>query len=383
MIAGRARKMGLGPAGAEPKITLAAARGMAADARKLLMQGVDPIAERDAKRASLSAAKAKLTFGECAAAYIKANEAGWKNAKHRDQWITTLLGVTAGGRPAADDYCKSIRALPVDTIDTDAVLRVLQPIWYTKAETANRVRNRIELVLDYAKVCKQRDGENPARWGGHLKLMLPAKAKVAPVEHHAALPYAELPAFMGRLRARNSVVARGLEFLILTAARTNDVLGAKWSEVDLTEKTWTVPAARMKGQKGARKRDHMVPLSARALTILRALPREGDFVFVGSRAGSGMSKGAMAELLKVLAPTASVHGFRSSFKDWCTEQTNYPSEMSELALSHTISDRVEAAYRRGDMLEKRRRLMADWSAFCEGRGVGGDNVRQIRVSQKK
>jgi integrase len=381
MLAGRARKMGLGPAGPEPKITLAAARALAADARKLLMQGVDPIGERDARKAALAADSAKvMTFGQCARAYLEANQAGWKNRKHADQWQVTVMGITATGRPTEVDYCKALRNLPVDAIDTAVVLKVLQPIWNTRTETASRLRGRIESILDWARVRGYRNGENAARWRGHLEHLLPARSRVAPVEHHAALPFRDMPACMAQLRDREGVSARALEFLILTAARTGDVLGAKWSEIDLKEHLWTVPAERLKGRKGARRSDHVVPLCERAIAILRSLPREGDFIFPGARERKGLAKAAMAEVLKTLAPDATVHGFRSTFKDWCAEQTAYPNELSELALAHTISSRVESAYRRLDQREKRRRMMADWSDYCAGRIWATANVVPIRAS---
>jgi integrase len=253
-------------------------------------------------------------------------------------------------------------------------MKILQPIWTDKTETANRVRGRIEKVLDRAKVLEKRSGENPARWRGHIEHLLALKTEVAPVEHHAALPYKALPAFMRELRKRSEVSARALEFTILTAARTGDVLGARWAEIDMNEKTWTVPKTRLKGRRGERPNDHVVPLSDRALAILRALPRINGFVFPGDGKGGGLSTKALP---REAPESVTVHGFRSTFKDWCTEQTAYPGKMSELALAHTVSDKVEAAYRRGDMLEKRRRLMDDWSAYCEGRSVGGDNVVAI------
>jgi integrase len=231
--------------------------------------------------------------------------------------------------------------------------------------------------LDYAKSLDLRQGDNPAAWG-HLKFVLPAKSQVAPVKHHPALPYAELPAFMAKLRAKEGVSARALEFTILTVARTGDTIGAKWSEIDQAEKLWTVPAERVKGKKGARRRDHVVPLSNRAMTILNDLPTEGDFVFMGARKNAPLSNMAMLELLRGMGlDDLTVHGFRSAFKDWCSEQTAYPNELSEMAMAHTVSDKVEAAYRRGDMREKRRRLMADWAAYCESKTVGGDNVVKI------
>jgi integrase len=335
------------------------------------VDGTDPIEERNAKNAALAVEQAKaMSFKECAEGYIEAHKSGWKSDKHAGQWRATL-----------ETYAYPvIGTLPVSKIDDGHVMKILQPIWNAKTETANRVRGRIEKVLDRAKVLKLRTGDNPARWKGHLDQLLPAKSQVAPVEHHPALPYRELPGFMAKLRERDGISARALEFTILTIARTGDTIGAKHSESDRTEELWTVPAERVKGKKGARKRDHVVPLSARALSILGDLPADGDFVFPGGVEGKGLSNMAMAELLKEMghsSDVATVHGFRSTFKDWCSEQTAYPNEMSEMAMAHTVSDKVEAAYRRGDMREKRRRLMNDWARYCYGWAAGGENVVRI------
>jgi integrase len=365
MMAGRARKMGLGAASVKPgdkNITLADARSMATDARSLVVRGIDPINHRGTLKAAQAVEKAKtLTFKECAEKYITAHNAGWKSPKHADQWSATLTTYA---------YPK-IGHLPVVAIDVGMVMAVLEPIWSTKTETASRVRGRIESVLSWAKARGYRQGENPATWRGHLDQLLPARTQVAPVEHHAALPYSELPAFMAKLRKREGISARALEFTILTVARTGDTIGARWREVNEAERLWTVPASRLKGKRGARKRDHVVPLPDGAFNLLEKLPTEGDFVFPGGRKDVGLSNAAMSELLKGMgyAPDiATVHGFRSTFKDWCSEQTAYPNELSEMAMAHTVSDKVEAAYRRGDMREKRRRLMADWAAFCAGSG---------------
>jgi integrase len=302
--------------------------------------------------------------------YIAAQESGWKSSKHAAQWSSTL-----------ETYAYPIIGkLPVASIDKALVLKVLQPIWSTKTETASRVRGRIEKILDWARSLDLRTGENPAAWRGHLEFSFPKKSQVAPVEHHAALPYVELPTFMTKLRARDGISARALEFTILTVARTGDTIGATHSEIDTKEKLWTVPAARVKGKKGARKRDHVVPLSSQATAVLEDLPVEADFVFAGGKEGKPLSNMAMAELLKEMgysADAATVHGFRSTFKDWCSEQTAYPNELSEMAMAHTVSDKVEAAYRRGDMREKRRRLMADWATFCDRKTGGGKNVVAI------
>lgn len=371
MMAGRARKMGLGDF---DMISLADAREAARDAYKLVKTGVDPIDERKAKRAVDALAKARVVpFKECAEKYIASNKSGWKSAKHQKQWEKTL-----------EDYVyPAMGHLPVSAIDTGLVLKAVESIWTEKTETANRVRGRIEQVLDWAKARGYRSGDNPARWRGHLDKILPARSSVAPVEHHAALPYAKLPGFMGLLRKVEGVSAKALQFTILTAARTGDAIGAKWGEIDLKEKVWTVPAARLKGKKGARKRDHVVPLSDAALTVLKDLPREGDFVFPGRKANTCLSNMAMLEVLRDMkeGDGLTVHGFRSTFKDWCSEQTAYPNEMSELALAHTVSDRVEAAYRRGDMLAKRRRMMADWASYCAKKVGGGDNIVPLKAKR--
>jgi integrase len=368
MMLGVARKMGLGPAGPKPKVTLKVARDLAADARKSVLQGIDPIVERDARKAALAAEKAKaMTFEQCAQGYIKAHQSSWKSAKHASQWESTLKTYAY----------PVIGALPVGAVEKAHVMKILQPIWEEKTETASRVRGRIEKVLDRAKALEMRTGENPARWAGNLDQLLPPKSRVSPVEHHTAIPYRDLPGFMAKLRQREGISARALEFTILTIARTGDTIGATWSEIDRVEELWTVAAARVKGKKGARKRDHVVPLSARALAILDGLPRESHFVFPGAKEGKGLSNMAMAELLKDMGyagDVATVHGFRSCFKDWCSEQTAYPNELSEMAMAHTVRDAVEAAYRRGDMRDRRRQLMEDWEAYCAGYTITQDQA---------
>lgn len=351
---GRLRDLGLG---STATVGLAAARERARQARQKLLDGIDPIEERTAAKAAAAVSAARsMTFEQCAESYIEANRAGWKSAKHADQWRSTLM-----------TYAHPIiGALPVDAVEDVHVLKIIQPIWTTKTETANRVRGRIEKVLDRAKALKLRSGENPARWTGHLDQLLPRRSQVAPVEHHEALPYSELPEFMAELAKLDSLSALALEFNILTAARTGDTIGAVRSEIDLKDRTWTVPAARLKGKKGARKRDHVVPLSDRALAIIDSLPRSGKFLFANEE-GLSLSSMAMLECLRGLRPGFTVHGFRSSFKDWASEMTAYPNELSELALAHTVSDKVEAAYRRGDMREKRRRMMQDWANFAANR----------------
>jgi integrase len=354
MLDRRSRWMGLGSLAL---YGLADARARALDARRKRHDGIDPIEARRAERARkrLEAAKA-VTFKQCAESYIASHKAGWRNEKHKYQWTATL---TAFAYPI-------IGALPVQEVDTSLVLKVLESIWTTKAETASRVRQRIESILDYAKVRGYRDGENPARWRGHLDKLLPARSKVRDVEHLAALPYAALPSFLANLRTREAVAARALEFLILTAGRTGEVIGARWNEIDLPDKIWTVPAARMKAH-----REHRVPLSPRALAILGEMQklRNGDvddaYVFPGPKASRPLSNMAFLMLLRRMeVDYMTVHGFRATFKTWASERTSSQNEIAEAALAHIIGDKVEQAYRRGDLFDKRRKLMDAWATFC-------------------
>jgi integrase len=347
---GRERWFGLGPA---HTFSLKEARERARAARQLLHDDIDPIDHRKAQRAAQAAAKAKaITFAEAARRYFDQHEGKWRNAKHRAQFLSTLKTYAypvVGNMAVAD-------------IDTPAVLRAVEPIWLTKTETASRVRGRIENVLDWCTVRGYRSGDNPARWKGHLAEVLPARGQVARPVHHAAMPYRELPAFMAALRARQGTAARALEFAILTAARTGEVIGARWSEIDIEDKTWTVPAGRMKGGK-----EYRVALSERAIDLLRDLPTEDNngFIFVGPRAGSGLSNMAMAQTLKRMGHgDITVHGFRSSFRDWAAETTAFPNHVVEMALAHVVGDKVESAYRRGDLLAKRRQLAEAWSRYC-------------------
>jgi integrase len=352
MLRGRAREMGLGPL---VLFGLQEARAKALDARRLRHEGVDPIEARKAARLRerLDEAKA-MTFTECAEAYIKAHRAGWRNGKHTAQWEATLA-----------TYAKPVMgALPVQAIDTALVLKVIEPLWITKPETASRLRGRIESVLDWATVRGYRAGENPARWRGHIDKLLPARSKVRKVQHHAALPYAELSRLLVALREQEGIAARALEFTILTAARTGETIGAIWGEVTLSAKLWTVPADRMKARK-----EHRIPLSARALAVLEEVrsvrASESKFIFPGGKVGRPLSNMAMTEVMRRMGwGDITVHGFRSTFRDWAAERTSFPSEVVEMALAHTVSDKVEAAYRRGDLFEKRRRLMDVWAGFC-------------------
>jgi integrase len=366
MIDRRPRWMGLGPLAL---YGLQEARAKALDARRKRHEGIDPIEARRAERAQqrLDAAKA-ITFKQCAEAYINARRAGWRNSKHAGQWGATLSTYAY----------PHIGALPVQAIDIALVLKVLEPIWTTRPETAGRVRGRLESILDFAKVCGYRDGENPARWRGHLDKVLAARSKVRKVEHHAALPYIELPGFLVSLREQEGIAARALEFAILTAARTGEVIGACWNEVDLLDKVWTVPAARMKAH-----REHRVPLSARALAILDEMQaaRHGDaFVFPGGKPGRPLSNMAFLMLLRRMGRgDLTAHGFRATFKTWASERTSFQNEIVEASLAHVIGGKVEQAYRRGDLFDKRRRLMQQWAAFCTtapAREV--DNVTPLR-----
>jgi integrase len=357
---GRLRDMGLGPL---HTVSLAEAREAALACRKLRREGGDPIEARRAGRAQirLDAAKA-MTFRQCAEAYIAAHKPGWKNPKHAAQWPSTLFV-----------YVYPIfGSLPVQTIDTVLVTKAIEPIWTEKPETAGRVRGRIEVILDWAATRGYRDGENPARWRGHLENLLPRKTKVRQVVHHAALPYDELPAFMAQLREQTPIAARALEFTILTAGRTGEVLAATAQEIK--DRVWTVPAGRMKGGK-----EHRVPLAAPALAIVEQPTSEtadaGKFLFPGLKRGRPLSDMAM---LKLLARSGrgdlTVHGFRSTFRDWAAERTNFPREVIEMALAHAIDSKVEAAYRRGDLFQKRRQLMDAWAAFCGAERVAGEVV---------
>jgi integrase len=354
---GRERAMGLGPV---EDVTLAEAREEADACRKLLRQGIDPIEHRRADRAAKAAAARGITFRDVAERYIAAHAAGWRNAKHAEQWRATLATYAF---PVFGDQ-------PVHAIDTGLVMRVLEPIWAAKTETASRLRGRIESVLDYAAARGWRSGENPARWRGHLQKLLPARSKVQRVEHHPALPWRQMGAFMAALRAHDGVAARALEFAILTAARTGEVIGARWAEID--GDVWTVPGERMKAG-----REHRVPLSAAALAVLSTMKPDGaapsEFVFPGGRPGRPLSGMALLMLLRRMGRgDLTAHGFRSTFREWTAEATGYPREVAELALAHVNKDKVEAAYQRGDLFEKRRRLMEEWAAFCARPSLGAD-----------
>lgn len=354
---GKSHGMGLGPL---HTVSLAEARAAAMELRRQLLNGIDPLAAKKAARAAAKIEAGKsVTFSKCAESVISAKRAEWSNPKHADQWKNTL-----------DTYAAPIIGeLPVSSIDTSLVMKVLEPIWNTKTETASRLRGRIETILDWAKVSGYRGGENPARWKGHLDQLLSKPSKVQRVKHHPALPYQDAPAFIQALKSQQSIASRAFAFLILTATRTSETIGARWEEIDMKEKIWTIPAKRMKAGK-----EHRVPLSNTAHSILKVmLPvssvdsvRElhGGYIFPGQKPGTQLSNMALLTLLKRMERRdITAHGFRSTFRDWAGETTNHTREVVEAALAHTIKDKTEAAYARGDLFSKRAALMEDWSNF--------------------
>jgi integrase len=347
----RTHWMGLGSALLGDGRTLDQAREAAKAAREKLRSQIDPLQARRAEQAAARVAALKqITFQEAAKAFIEQNEAAWKNPRHVEQWSQTLK-----------DYAfKAIGALPVQVIDTPLVLKVIEPIWQSKNATASRLRGRIQSVLDWAKARGYRSGDNPAAWDVIGKV-LPKGSAIAKVNHHPAMRYEACPSFVARLQAQKTVSSSALLFTILTAARTNEVVGARWNEIDLKNKTWTVPAERMKAGKA-----HKVPLSDAAVDLLRKLYRDGDgdgYLFIGSRSGSALNAKALYRLLARMHVDATVHGFRSSFRTWAAEQTNFPREVGEQALAHTISDKTERAYKRTTLFDKRRQLMAAWAKY--------------------
>jgi integrase len=357
------RYLGLGPT---HTITLAAARERARACREMLLDGRDPIAERQGRKAATAKV---VTFAEAADRFVTSNRAAW-GAEHAKDWLGSV----------ATYVLPVLGAIPVSAIDTALVLKVLEPIWTERTVTAGRVRGRIEAVLDWAKARGYRTGENPARWRGHLDKLLPAPTRVASVKHHAALPYVELGAFMANLRARSGVAARALELVVLTAVRLGEALGARWDEIDLRSGTWTIPSSRMKGG-----REHRVPLSPAAAAVLKqmaALRTAGsDVVFPGAVRGRAIGTNSVLLLAKELAgdEATTCHGFRSTFRDWAAEQTNFPREVAEMALAHAVGSDVERAYARTDLFEKRRRLMGAWASFCAKPVPVGANVRALRA----
>jgi integrase len=370
MLKGTTRDVGLGTAG-QGGISLADARDLAAALRLKVKAGVDPLQERhrEAAQALASAQAAQvagMTFKTVAEAYIAANEASWRNDKHRQQWRNTL----------ASYVYPVMGELPVADIRTAHVLQILEPMWADKPETASRIRGRIETVLDAAKARGYREGENPARWRGHIAQVLPARSRLSR-GHHKAMPYDAIPAFLAQLHEREAMAALAMEFVILTAARTSEMLGATWAEVDLAKARWTIPAARMKAGK-----EHRVPLSPRAVEILEKVKPFGKASLFPSDKGGKLSTMAMAMLLRRMKSDCTVHGFRSAFRDWSAECTGYAHEVCEIALAHVIGNKSEAAYRRGDMFEKRRRLMADWADYCAQPPAAAGSVVPIRKVER-
>ena len=358
MVAGKPFGMGLGPA---HTVSLAEARQKALDARKQLIEGINPLVAKKQNQIAAALAAAKMmTFDQCAEAYIQAHRAGWKNAKHGDQWTNTLK-----------TYASPVFGhLPVAEIDTGLVVKCLAPIWETTTETASRLRGRIESVLGWATTSGYRTGENPARWKDHLDNLLATISKASRTKHHPSLPWERVGSFMLALRAREGVSARALEFAILTACRSGEVRGARWDEIDTARKVWTIPAERMKAS-----REHEVPLSNAALSLLEALPRNSEIVFAGTK-GQPLSDMSLTAVIRRMngdekpvwidahGDGVTVHGFRSTFRMWAAETTNYPREVAEHALAHQLPDMVERAYQRGSQFTKRAALMADWAVHC-------------------
>ena len=365
MVGNRRRHVGLGP---YPEVTLATARHKAREAREQIRQGIDPIEARQAARDALIAAAGKrITFDDAAEQFLARKTAEFRNAKHSAQWRATLSTYAS----------PVIGKMPVDAIELPHIIRILEPLWTTRTETATRVRGRIESVLAHATASGFRQGDNPARWRGNLDAVMPKPGKLAKVEHHRALPVAELPAFLVALRQVGGMGARALEFAILTATRSGEVRGATWAEVDLDGKTWTVPPERMKAGKA-----HRVPLSPAALALLKALPQlEGNPHLFAAPRGGMLSDMTLSAVCRRMGAAAVPHGFRSTFRDWTAEHTNYPREVAEQALAHVISNAVEAAYRRGDLFEKRRRLMNEWATYCAQPPASKARVTPIRGSR--
>jgi integrase len=357
MIGSKRRDIGLGGA---DSVTLAAARDKARVLRAKIAEGIDPILERRAARAHLATA---LTFEGATIRMIEAKSDEWKNAKHKAQWLSTLKTYA----------WPTIGRLPVDQVTLSHVRGILDPIWKEKTETASRVRGRIETVLAWATAAQLRVGDNPARWKGNLDQLLAKPSKVRKVKHHSAVTVENMPSFMASLRLRDGMAARALEFVALTAARSGEVRGARWSEIDMGEAAWMIPAERMKAGK-----EHRVPLSAPAMKLLRALPRivGADLVFPAPRGGE-LSDMALSAVMRRMKVDAVPHGLRSTFRDWASEVSHYPRDVAEMALAHTIGDKVEAAYRRGTLFAKRTKMMADWAKFIETAPHQG-NVSHIR-----
>jgi integrase len=359
-ISGKVSEAGLG---SYPDVSLNAARDMAAEARRLHKAGKSPV---EARREAARADAGRPTFGKCADDFLAAKGSEWRNDKHRAQWQMTL-----------SIYAAPLRSRPVDEINTEAVLEVLAPIWQKTPETASRLRGRIEAVLDAARARGfiPRNEANPARWRGHLDKLLPKRPKLSR-GHHAAMAYVEVPAFVAKLREREALAALALEFIVLTATRAGEAVGARWDEIDLAGKVWVLPARRTKSGRG-----HRVPLSGRALDILEKLSetRQGEYVFIGRTGRWPITQDALLQLIRRMGVEGvTVHGFRSAFRDWCGNETHFAREVAEAALAHVVGDSAEQAYRRGDALEKRRELMEGWAAYCEPRNV--DNILRFKRS---
>jgi integrase len=356
MLGGKAREMGLG---SYRDVSLAEARKKAAECRLVRSSGSDPIEARNGLRDLRKLETAKtVTFAFCAEAYIEANKLGWRSKKHADQWRSTL-GTYA---------YPVLGTLPVQDVDTALVMKIIEPLWNAKTETASRLRGRIETVLDWAKTRDFRRGDNPARWRGHIQTLLPPRRKIAKTIHHPALKFTNIRPFLSKLRNQEGTAARALELLIFTATRTSEVLGARWEEMDLDQGVWTIPARRIKAGK-----EHRIPLSLPVRQLLNDIATENDpknvreasYIFSGGKAGQPLSNMALLALLKRMGRSdITAHGFRSTFRDWAAEETDYPREVAEMALAHTVGDKVEAAYRRGDLFAKRVGLMADWASYC-------------------
>jgi integrase len=358
---GKRREMGLG---SYSSVSLSRARTLADEQRKLVAQGRDPIAERNMAKAKV---EAELSFRQCVDKVFAKESPDWRSAKHKQQWVSSLR-----------NHARALLDLPIGVIETKHVLAVLEPIWRSKTNMADRVRARIEQVLDWAKAAEYRSGENPARWRGHMKELLAKKAKKP--QHHPAMEFAEVPGFVAALRQEQAIPAkavttRALEFLILTAARSVEVMGMRWGEVDLQRKLWVVPGSRMKNG-----RQHSVPLSDRAVAILRELKHLPDnpHVFPGTKRGRGLSPRALSMALERMQDSVTVHGFRASFRTWSAERTNYPREICEVALAHTVGNDTERAYQRGDLLDKRRRLMDEWAKYLTKPPSKGGDVVPLR-----
>jgi integrase len=367
-VNGRLRDMGIGPV---HTLTLTEAREKATAARKLRLDGIDPIEHKNAQRAAQRVAAAKaMTFKQCAEGYIKDNEAKWTNPKHRKEWETTL----------STYVYPDLGPLPVAAIDTALVLKVLKPLWGRIPETASRVRGRIENVLGWATVHHYRTGDNPARWKGLLEHALPARSKVAKVKHHAAIPYADVGSFMAKVRQDARVGARCLEFIALTAVRVSEANIASWEEIDFVNRVWTVPAERLKARK-----EHRIPLSDAARAVLETMraSRHSDYIFPGERKARAVGANTVLRIAKEAAGVdITTHGLRSTFRDWAAERTSFPREVAEMALAHAIPNAVEAAYRRGDLFDKRRKLMDAWAAYCAKIETNGAN-KVVSIAARK